>query len=422
MPTPIRMPDIGTVESEVTIVRWLKSIGEHVAAGEALVEVETDKGVNPIESVAEGTLLARRYEEGAKAVAGDVIAWVGKMGEPVPDSVPSATVPSGSLHAASAQEASARVVSPVGAPAVSSPAATERSAEPARIAPVIRSLAERYGVDLARVQATGPGGTITRGDILRARDAATGAPAAVGPAATARAPAAPVAEVGPAEAGPAGIGLSPRQAAVARAVSLSHREKPTFSITMQVEMTKAMALRESLARSGSAPAWDAVFVLAVGRAIASFPVFRRWMQGEKAREHAVIDVAFAVGAGEDLFAPVVREADRKDLGQAAPEVERLVARARSHALSAQDSAESCFLVSNLGMLPVESFEAIVYPTHSAALAVGAITPTPVGRADGSLRVAPMARLTLTVDHRIANGLTAASFLARVKEILEAASF
>ena len=134
-------------------------------------------------------------------------------------------------------------------------------------------------------------------------------------------------------------------------------------------------------------------------------------------EHDSIDIAVALGIGDDLYAPAVRGADRKSVVDISLDIAALVERAESHSLSTRDSDDSCFLVSNLGMFPVESFDAIVYPAHAAALAVGAVTRTPV--ADGeAVRVAPMVRLTLSVDHRLINGAAAARFLARVKQILE----
>jgi pyruvate dehydrogenase E2 component (dihydrolipoamide acetyltransferase) len=266
---------------------------------------------------------------------------------------------------------------------------------------VVRSLAERHGVDVAALRGSGPNGMVTREDVLRARDG--------GPS-TAPLPAAPAAT------------LPPRQAAVARKVAQSHREKPTFRVTALVDMTAVAAHREGAKRAGSAPAWDAYLVAAAGRAIASFPALRRWMHGEEVREHPAIDVAFAVASGDDLAAPVVRGADRRPLAAIAADVTALAAKARAESLAASDAADGCFLVSNLGMLPIEGFDAIVYPEHAAALAAGAVAATPVARADGTVAVRPLVRLTLTADHRLVNGLAAARFLAAVKDFLEQGAF
>jgi pyruvate dehydrogenase E2 component (dihydrolipoamide acetyltransferase) len=221
----------------------------------------------------------------------------------------------------------------------------------------------------------------------------------------------------------AGPQLSANQAAVARKVAQSHREKPTFRVTALVEMTGVAAHREAAKRTPpGAPAWDAYLIAAVGRAIAAHPAFRRWMHGEEVRDHAGVDVAFAIGSPDELHAPVVRGADRKSVPEIAVEVAALAAKARSGALAPADAADGCFLVSNLGMLPIESFDAVVYPEHCAALAAGAVAPTPVARADGSIAVVPAVRLTLTVDHRLVNGMAAAAFIAGVREYLERGAF
>lgn len=396
MPAPIRMPDLGTVESEVSIARWLKATGDPVAAGEALLEVETDKGVSPVESVAAGVVLRRLFEDGAKVGAGEIIAWVGQPA----DAIPGETAVAQPAAAAGAT----RLVSP--APGAAGP----------RVSVVVRSLAERYGVDVGALRGSGPNGMVTREDVLRARGGAPGAPAGAASA-----------EAGVSRAASAAAGAGPRlsanQAAVARKVAQSHREKPTFRVTMLVDMGTVVAHREAAQRGpAGAPAWDAYLVAAAGRAIAAHPAFRRWMHGEEVREHAHVDVAFAVASGDDLAAPVVRDADRKTVAEIAAEAADLAAKARSGALEPADAADGCFLVSNLGMLPVESFDAIVHPEHAAALAAGAAAPTPVVRGDGSIVAAPMARLTLTVDHRLANGAAAAAFLAAIKECLEQGGF
>jgi pyruvate dehydrogenase E2 component (dihydrolipoamide acetyltransferase) len=217
--------------------------------------------------------------------------------------------------------------------------------------------------------------------------------------------------------------LTANQAAVARKVAQSHAEKPTFHVTARVDMSAVVAHREAAKRAaGGAPAWDAYLVAAAGRAIVAFPAFRRWMHGGEVREHAAVDVAFAVGSADELHAPVVRGADRKTIAQAAADVAVLAAKARAGGLGAADTTESCFLVSNLGMLPIEGFDAIVYPEHAAALAAGSVAPTPVARPDGSIAARPMVRLTLTVDHRLVNGMAAAAFLSRVKDYLEQGAF
>jgi pyruvate dehydrogenase E2 component (dihydrolipoamide acetyltransferase) len=210
--------------------------------------------------------------------------------------------------------------------------------------------------------------------------------------------------------------LGGNQAAVARKVSKSWAETPVYHVSMQVDMSRAQAFRAATPVS-----FDALFVRAVGMALAEFPLFRSHVEGSEVVRLAGCAVALAVSVEEDLYAPVLRAADSKTAAALSREIEGLAARARSRSLAPAEMEGGCILVSNLGMLPVESFDAIVYPGHSAALAVGAALPTPVA-AGGEIRVAPLARLTLSADHRLINGKTAAQFLARVKQILESGAF
>jgi len=377
MAVPLRMPDLGTVEGRVTLVRWLKSEGDAVALGEPLFEVETDKGVSEVEAAMAGVLERRVAAEGASVAAGDTIAFVRRYGE--------GTAPS---EGAGSREPAA--------PA--SPRRAEQPLPPAgpaarRVAPVLAALAAKWGLDIDTIPGTGPGGAVTRNDVLRGRNTAK---------ASDRSP----------------PRLAHAQSIVAANVSQSHREKPVYHVRAVVDMSKvAAARRQDAAAVGRAPRFDAFLVKAAAVSIAQSPVFRTFITGDAMGEHDAIDVAVAVGIGDELYAPAVRDADKKSVVEISLEIAALAERAASHSLSARDAEDSCFLVSNLGMFPVESFEAIVYPAHAAALAVGAVTRSPV--ADGeTVRVAPLVHLTLSVDHRLVNGAAAARFLARVKQVLE----
>jgi pyruvate dehydrogenase E2 component (dihydrolipoamide acetyltransferase) len=366
--TTLRMPDLGTVEGSVTLVRWLKRVGDAVARGEPLFEVETDKGVSEVECAAEGTLVARLVEEGATVAAGDSIASIRGRGEqdrpeaagsPRPEPVP----------------APAPRMAPIGAGA------------PRGLAPSLVALAGKHGVDLSRVTGTGIGGAVTRQDILRARDTARG-----------QSSPRPLREPAPA------------QLIVAARVSQSHREKPVFHVSARVDMGRVMAARGTLR-------FDAFFVKASAVALGEFPAFLSYKTGGEAGWHESMDVAVAIGVDDELYAPVVRDAERRSVQEISAEIDRLAQKARAGLLTGPDAEGSCFLVSNLGMFPVESFDAVILPEHSAALAVGEAAPTPI--ADGAaVRIAPMAVLTLTVDHRLINGSAAARFLGRVKLLLE----
>lgn len=361
--TTLRMPDLGAVQSSVILVRWLKREGDAVARGEPLFEVETDKGVSEVECAAEGTLVARLVAEGATVAAGDSIASIMGPGEAAQ------TAPSAS------------------------------PASPAKVmtaAPVILALAGKWGVDVSQVKGTGPAGAVTRQDVLQARDAARKGNVPQ-----------PAAELHAARLPPL---QSPLQSVVAARVSQSHREKPVFHVGTRVDMSRVIAARGKLR-------FDAFFVKACAAAIAEFPAFRRYIVGQEAGTHEAVDIAVAIGIDDDLFAPAVREANTRSVREISAEIDALWAKAKVRALAAADSRGTCFLVSNLGMYPVDTFDAVILPEHSAALAVGAAAPTPV--ADGTgVRIVALASLTLSVDHRLINGAAAARYLGRVKQLLE----
>ena len=390
MATAIRMPDMGTVEGDVRLVRWLKAEGESVALGEPLFEVETDKGVSEVEAALAGVLVQRVLAEGDKAGPGETIAYIRRPGET--EEAPAADSPT-----------TAAAASPSVAPRASQGSA--HSPAPS-VAPSLQALAEKWGVALDSVKATGPGGRITRQDILAARGGAAG-PAPTPPASAGRPP------VGPA--------LSSGQSIVARKVSQSHREKPVYRVTMRVDMGKAIAFRAQAHARGESVSWDALFVKAAAMVIGEMPLFRRWFKADELLEHPAGDVAVAIGIGDELSVPAVRGPASKSPEAISREIAALANRAETRALQAQDVEGSCFLVSNLGMFPVESFDAIIYPDHAAALAAGAATAT-VATDGATTWIAHAAHLTLSVDHRLINGTVAARFLTRVKEILETGAF
>jgi pyruvate dehydrogenase E2 component (dihydrolipoamide acetyltransferase) len=367
--TPVRMPDIGTVESEVKFVRWLKKEGEEVILGEPLFEVETDKGVNQVESAIAGVLVRCVAAEESRVAVGEAIAYIRKPGDDdaAPDPSPIAATAAGSR----------------------------------RIAPALRALAAKLSVDIDALAARKP--DLTREDIL----------AAVREHASAPAPATPR------PSGDAVKALPRNQAIVARRVAQSHREKPVYRVHAIVDMSRVIAFREQ--EGASAPSHDAILCKAAARAVTEQPLFRQYMEGETLMEHPAADIAVALGIGDELYAPAVRDADSASVGDVSRAIQDLVGKAKGHGLGARETEGSCMLVSNLGMFPIESFDAIIHPEHSAALTIGATLRTPVADGDG-VRIAPLARLTLAVDHRIINGKAAARFISRVKEIMETGAF
>ncbi len=370
MATPIRLPDLGTTVEECRLVAWRVREGEAVMLGEPLADIETDKAIMELESVAAGVVLKLLAAEDTPIQVGEVLAYVGAEGEEVPHESELPAAP------AAAPEAPAQAA----------------AAPPVKVAPVVRNLAAQLGVDLAQVPGTGEGGMVTREDVRQAAQRASASPA---PAAAS----------------------SPGQAAVARAVSRSWAEKPHIYFTVAVDMTAAQQLRERRAAEGRRVSYDALLLQALARVLPEFPALRSvWRDGQPVPLQG-IHLALAVSREEDLFLPVIRDVDRLSLAEVQREIEVVVAAVRARQLPASRLTGGCLALSNLGRYPIESFQPIIFPEHSAILAVGAAQPTPVV-VQGEVVVRPMLRMTLAVDHRVVNGRTAAAFLSAVKERLE----
>ena len=370
MATPIKMPDLGTTVEEVMLVAWLKQEGEPVNRGDPLCEVETDKATDQLESVAAGVLLRQVVPDESVVRSGTVIAYIGSPGEIIQEEV--APTPS--------------QVS--GAGQVAMKTKTKR-----KVPPVIRNLARREGVDLDTVTGSGPGGRITREDVLRAKQ--TSAPA-----------------------DRSGIPYSKAQHSVARLVSRSNREIPTIDLMASVDMTAIIQTRRKHQEESSRKVtFDSFFLFAVAQSIKQFPSFVAHAGDDLLYKHETIDVCLAVSHEKRLYLPTVRNADKLTLAEIHTEIERIVEKARGGQLSSADLAGGCFTNSNLGMYPLDCFQMIIPPEQSGALAIGAIQQRPVVK-DGQIVARPMCTVAISVDHRMINGAEAAEFLKHLIETLE----
>ncbi len=378
MAQPIKMPDLGTTVEEVTLVAWLKQVGDAVKRGEPLCEVETDKATDQLESVAEGVLLRQVVPPSTLVRSGSVIAYVGLPGEVIADEP-------------------AVVASDSGGAAVPGAKAGETPApQVERKVPVLlRNLAKREGVDLATVTGSGPGGQITRDDVLRAKQAPAPVPAAK-----------------------SGEPYSKEQLSVARRVARSNREIPTIDFMASVDMSAILRKRRKLQEeSPRKVAFDSFFLFAAAQSIKQFPSFAAHGADDRFHKHETVDLCVAVSHERRLYLPVVRSADRLTLDAIQAEIDRLVEKTRGGRLSSANLSGGCFTVSNLGMYPVDCFQMIIPPEQSGALAIGATQERPVVM-DGQIVVRPVCTIALSVDHRMINGAEAAEFLKHLIETLE----
>lgn len=380
MVVPIRLPDMGTNVEECKLLNWRVQVGDPVKSGQVLADIETDRAVAELESTAEGVLLSHSLAPGSFARTGDVLAYVGQPGECAP------------LQTAATQAADTAVQTGEAGKG-STPIGGADRQPPSRVSPIVRNLAAKLGVDLARVVGTGAGGIITREDVLLASRSKL-------------------------DAGDAGEPLSRTQAAVASAVVKSWREIPHFHISATLDMSAVQRIRGQVASKEDRLSYDAIFLKAMARALQAVPRVASRLVGDRVVRAKGCAIAVAIGIGDELFMPVIRDVDQKDLRKLQAEIVRLTAKTKAGALQAEDLTGGCIALTNLGMFPVDEFDPIIFPDHSAILSVGATQMKPAA-VKGRLETRPLATVTLAADHRLINGRTAAEFLMRLKEIIEA---
>jgi len=379
---------------EGRIVAWHKRVGDAVAAGDVLFEVETDKATMEVESPTAGTLRRILYPADATAPVATVIALITDTpDEVVPhDGSLGARLPKPSLPAA-AQPVTGPGSRGGRGPSEVQPLASSAESERVRSSPAARKRAQELGVDISNVAGTGPGGRVTLEDV----DAAAAASSKSSPASPSNEKREP---------------LSRMRRAIAERMTKSVREQPQFSISRDVDMTAANEKRKAAGASYT----DAI-VAAAAKALRDHPRLRSRLEGGELVTSDPANVGLAVALEDGLLVAVIRDADRKDLPELAAERERLEGHARAGKLAEHELIGSVLTVSNLGTMGVDRFTAIVNPPEAAILAVGRVADRVVAE-DGVPAVRPIATLTLSVDHRVADGATAARYLSAVADRLE----
>ncbi len=443
----VLMPRLSDSMESGTILRWLAADGATVARGDELAEIETDKATMTYEADDEG-VLAILVAEGETVDVGVPIATLG-AGAPAsaPDaSSPAATAPAASAPAsAGSAPAAPTSPSPAAAPRPDVPAPASVAARNGHVAdggsapsatPLARRVASAIGVDLRGIAGTGPRGRITRADVTAAGGAAAGAvelppigvPAAPTRAVAAPTPApsshaAPAAPAAPPAADTAKgattvVELSRLQQTIARRMSEAKATVPEFSVQTEVDMTEAVAYRARLKELVErAPSLNDLVVQACARALRTHPRVNGSFRDGRFELHERINVGIAVAAADALVVPVIRDADRRSLGEIGAEARRLAAAVRDGSITPPDLSGATFTVSNLGMFGMTAIAPVINLPNAAILGVGAVVDRPVAWA-GELAIRPQLTLTLTCDHRILYGADAARFLADVRTLLE----
>src|SRR3954468_12229574 len=439
MPNVI-MPKMGDAMEEGTLLRWLKQVGDEIAVGDPLAEIETDKASLEIEATEAGVLSKTYVDEGATVPIGTPIAAIGEESADVAASAQPAEVTEEAPQAepapaaepepvpAAASGANGRAVADVPAPVpvqAAPVAAATSSGERLRASPLVKRLAAEHGIDLSSVSGTGPGGRIVRDDIAALL---TGAPR-VSPAPEQTAAPAQAATAAPAAATP---GPSGRPAGVPRELSKIRRRTgrrmaeskaaaPHFYVTSEVDMAPAAALREQINTQAPDDAarisFNDLIIKAAALALRDFPNLNASLENDQLVEHPNIDINVAVAIEGGLIAPFVPDADQKGLITIARMTKDVVGRARNGGLTPDEYQGGPFPVSNLGMFDVGEFIAIINPPQAAILAIGSIMDVPVVE-DGEIVPGKRMNITLSADHRVTDGAEVARYLQTVKRYLE----
>jgi pyruvate dehydrogenase E2 component (dihydrolipoamide acetyltransferase) len=432
MASQIVMPKMSETMEEGVVVKWLKREGDRVASGDALAEIETDKAVLELEASEPGVLRKILAQEDSKVPVGGLIAVIGSEDEDVSSLLGSSapTPPQLSqpptLRAPTLPAASGTAASSGGPTSVRH---DTLSRERIDASPLARRMAEEAGIDIARVGGTGPGGRVVKRDIetYLAQLHSQPSPATAAPIAAPEV-AADLAPHTTTQAAPVGAPISDHteqelsmmRKTIARRMALSKTTAPHFYITTEIDMTRAVALRQSLNELASDEpqiSFNDMILKAVAHALRRFPRMNVSYADDKIRLHQRVHLSMAVALDDGLITPVIRDCDRKSLGEIAREAQELAERARARRLKPEDYSGGTFSVSNLGMYDVEDFGAIINPPEAAILAVGRIKEQPVV-VDGQLSIGPRMKVTLSGDHRAIDGATAAQFLQIVKRLLE----
>ena len=371
--TPIVLPKSGFSSEASTVIGWSVAEGDRVEEGQLLCEVETEKTTIEITAPASGLLRKILIHEGEKRPVGVTMGFIGEADEPIPEveDTPSITPETSQISTAPTPSARPRR------------AATGR----VRASPAARKLAAEHGIDLTELSGSGPGGAITTGDVERAVEASL------------------------ADSDVELVPMSSMRRAIARMTQESFQNAPHFYLTLEAD---AASLSDDRPEGISV---THCLVKAAGLALREFPQMRAQIEGDAFAIPQAVNVGLITAVEDGLVVPVIRDADQRSLAEIVETVRSLVDGARSGKLSADDASGAGFSITNLGMYDIETFHAIIHAPEAAILAVGAIVEKPVVK-DGQIVPGVRMALTLSCDHRVVDGVIAAQFLGRLKQLLE----
>ncbi|MGA3406066.1 MAG: dihydrolipoamide acetyltransferase family protein [Candidatus Bathyarchaeia archaeon] len=382
MATPVILKKLSWTMEEGLLGKWIKHEGDQVKEGEALCEIETEKATDELHAPTTGTLIKIIYAEGSTIPVNSIIAVIGIPGEDISSMI------------GPSEPQKIAVLAPVQIKEQITVQKPRDSGE-VRISPSARRLAREHGIDLTRIQGTGPGGRIVSEDVLRA-----------------------VTKTDVATTQSKSTALIGHRKVIADRLSLSARTAVHVPITMEVDMTAATKLKNDLQEVGTKVSFTDIIVKIVAIALAEFPRANSMLLGEELRTMDDVNIGIAVGLEEDLLVPVIKNASSLSLVEISRSAKDLIERARNHTLTSKEMTGGTFTVSNLGMFgDVILFAPVINPPETAILGIGRANSKPIA-IDGAIAVRPIVTLTLVFDHRVIDGMYATKFLQRVKELLQ----
>jgi pyruvate dehydrogenase E2 component (dihydrolipoamide acetyltransferase) len=397
-----------------TILQWLRAEGEMVQKGQPVVLIQTEKVEYEVEAPTAGMLIKVIAKEGMELPVGGLMGILGQPGEDV--STLLAGTPVGLEPRADMLELRAESREPRAVEAVAvGPPVARTAGERIKISPVAKKLAQEHGIDITALTGTGPEGRIVREDVERAIATKSREPH---PALRAGYPE----SLDERKTVPEVIPLSGIRKVIFDRMGQSWREAAQVTLFADADMSELVTLRQArLAdwerRFGIKPSFSDLIHLAVARALRDEPRINCRLDGQAVRIRKEVNLAFAIDLGEGLVAAVIRDADKKSLGELTRAARELADRARSGRLSPDEMADGTFTVTNLGTVGVEYFTPIINPPQAGILGIGKIMEKPVVL-HGGIHVRSIMTLSLVFDHRLIDGAPAAKFLAKVKELLE----
>jgi pyruvate dehydrogenase E2 component (dihydrolipoamide acetyltransferase) len=430
MAEAIRMPLLSDTMKEGVIAEWHKKVGDTVKSDDIIAEVETDKATMEVMPYVDGTLLYIGVEKGKGVPVNGIMAIIGKPGEdyksildaegggaakpattPAP---PAATAPAAGQPApaaAPAPPASAPTVAAAPATPAEAPQQAHENDDRVKASPLAKKLAEEKGVELQAVKGSGDNGRIIKRDI----DSYTPAPTPAAPALKSSALALnlPVGQEGHSD-----VPLTQMRKIIAQKLSESKFSRPHFYLTMSITMDKAMESRKAINEvSPVKVSFNDLVIKACAIALRRHPAINSSWMGDFIRQNHHIHIGSALAVEEGLIVPVIKFADQKSLSQIAQEAGALYDKARNKKIQPAEFTGNTFTISNLGMMDIDEFTAIINPPDSCILAVGKITPTPVVE-NGAVVVHQIMKITLSCDHRVVDGAVGSRFLQTLKTHLE----